>query len=571
MNVRFRVKGQRVWRRLLALPPAALSLLLWAAAGFVDETPRLLLVYGAGVLTSLAGATLVLTLADRRQCGGEGDAQTDAAAGWHDPLTGLLTRTAFEERMRQAIAGARRHRRTLAVLCLDCDNFKRVNDSLGHQAGDRLLQTVAARIAGCLRQDDVVARWGGDEFLAGLVEIRDRQDAVSVAGKLAEALRAPCDIDGHRVAVTAAVGVSLFPDDGADIETLIASADRAMYSAKGAGGDGFSCFSAELAEAAKDRRELGQHLAAALDSGQLCLYYQPLYHLQTRKLVSLEALLRWKHPERGLLRPDVFLDLAEDSGQSPRIGAWVLDTVCRQIRALADAGCGPVRIAVNVSPRQFLRPGFEQTVMRAVRSHRIHPGLLELDLSESLVMRDFRSSRQRIEELRRFGVRVTLDDFGTGGASLGDLQALAIDNLKIDRSFIRTLGGDPRRAEFIGSIVGLARSLGVTAVAEGVESIPELKALRAAGCEVAQGYLFGMPRPEHEIRRLISGVPVVDHAQFRPVAPRAQNPMWSAHHEIEPVAPPAPKAKMALGAHLTLAGAAPPSGAGGASSLAAAT
>jgi diguanylate cyclase (GGDEF)-like protein len=554
MNVRFRVKGQPVWRRLLALPPAALSLLLWAAAGFVGESARLLLVYGAGVLTSLAGAMLVVTLCDRRSRGGEDDARADLAAGWHDPLTGLLTRKAFEERMRQAIAGARRHRRTLAVLCLDCDHFKRVNDTFGHQAGDRLLQAVAARIAGCLREDDVVARWGGDEFLAGLVEIRDRQDAVNVAGKLAEALRAPCDIGGHRICVTAAVGVSLFPDDGADIETLIASADRAMYSAKRAGGDGFSCYCAELAEVAKDRRELGQQLAAALDSGQLCLYYQPVYHLQTRKLVALEALLRWKHPERGLLRPDVFLELAEDSGQSPKIGAWDLDAVCGKIRALGDAGCGPVRIAVNVAPRQFLRAGFEETVMHAVRSHRIHPALLELDLSERLLMRDFRSSRRRVDALRRFGVRVTLDDFGTGGASLGDLLALAIDSLKIDRSLIRALGGDPRRAEFIGSIVGLARSLGVAAVAKGVESIPELKALRAAGCEAAQGYLFGMPRPEHEIQRLISGLPVAGYAHFRPVAPRAQNPMWSARHEIEPLAPPAPRAKTALGACLTLAG-----------------
>jgi diguanylate cyclase (GGDEF)-like protein len=554
MALKLHLVPGRTWQVLLATLPAVLSISLWVAAGFVGENPRLLLVYSAGVLTSLAGAMLGITLTDRRRRQGpEASGEKGFEPNWRDSLTGLLTRTGFEHQMKHAVAGARRHRRTLGILCVDLDGFKRVNDTLGHPIGDRLLRDVASRLVGCLREDDVVARSGGDEFLVGLPEIRDRQDAAAVASKVAETLRASFQIEGHQLAATAAIGVSLFPEDGHDVETLCANADRAMHCARAAGGDGFSCYSAGLGELAKDRLELEQHLSSALANGELVLYYQPQYNLQTRKLVALEALLRWRHPERGLLRPSHFLGLAEDSGQILNIGSWVLETVCREIRNVLDAGYGGVRFAVNVSPRQFVRPGFEDFVLRTIQRARIDPKLLELDLPETLVMRDFNNSRARIDRLRKMGVRVALDDFGSGTSSLGDLRNLTVDCLKIDGSLIHGLGGDAKSAQFVESVVGLARSLGICAVAEGVESIPQLRALRAAGCEVAQGYLLGMPRPANEVLRLVSGAPVSGCAQFRAVYPRAQNPMWSAGHTIQPVDVPSPLATKTMEAGLTVA------------------
>jgi EAL domain-containing protein (putative c-di-GMP-specific phosphodiesterase class I) len=369
---------------------------------------------------------------------------------------------------------------------------------------------------------------------------------------LTEALRLPHQIGVTQVLATAAIGVSLFPEDGEDIDTLRANADRAMYSAKSAGGNRFESFSAELAERARERLELQRNLGEALHKGELVLFYQPQFDLKTNRITALEALLRWRHPQRGLLRPDQFLQMAEDSGLILPIDAWALETACREIRRFSDAGCGGIRIAVNVSGRQFVCPGFEDQVRRAVEECGIKPGLLELELTEDLIMEDFGRSHQKIENLRRLGVRVSIDDFGAGKCSLSIIRRLTLDQWKIDRSFIQDLGGGQKDTQLVESIIRLARGMGVSAVAEGVESIPQLRALRAAGCEQAQGFLLGMPRPAAEIARLILHLPPLGALRARPIMPAAQNPMWLDTESPEPVCSAPVLAKGSLAGFLTV-------------------
>ncbi len=527
-------------RLLAASLGAFLSLSLWIGAGHVSPGLRLILVYVAGALSAGALAQTLLLL--RGHPAAEAVAASPAqlsTPGLRDPLTGLPSRDSFDEYMKRILAGARRRGRLVGVLCLDLDKFKHINDTLGHTIGDSLLQNVARRIESCLRGADLTARWGGDEFLVGLPDIRDHQDAARIAAKLAEALRSPHQVGGNQILATAAIGVSLSPKDGEDINTLRANADRAMYRAKSAGGNRFEFYSAEFDEEARDRLELQQNLVEALDKEELALFYQPQFDLKTNQITALEALVRWRHPQRGLLRPDQFLQLAEDSGFILSLDAWALETACRQIRRFSDAGCGRVRISVNVSRRQFVRPGFEDQVLRAIQHCEIEPGLLELELTEDLVMRDFGRARQKIESLRKLGVRVSIDDFGSGSCSLSLLRDLALDQWKIDRSFVRDLDGGKRASQLLESIVRLARGMGVSAVAEGVESVPQLRALRAVGCEQAQGFLLGMPRPAAEIARLILHLPPLGSLRPRAILPAAQNPMWRAAHTPEPV-PSAP-------------------------------
>ncbi|HSW49351.1 MAG TPA: EAL domain-containing protein [Bryobacteraceae bacterium] len=453
----------------------------------------------------------------------------------HDPLTGLSNRTVFEEHLKRAIAGARRSGRPLGILSIDLDRFKVVNDSLGHAAGDKVLCEVARRLEGCVRGNDIVARWGGDEFLVGLSDLRDRQDALMVAAKLSEALRPPVEVDGHSVSISATVGVSLYPDDGEDLDSLMRNADRAMYSAKSAGRNGFQCYTPELGEATGYRVDLESDLGRALERQELLLHYQPQFDLKTGDLAGLEALLRWQHPSLGLVSPAEFIPIAEDSGLIVPIGAWVLQEACRQVRQLDAAGCGPVRVSANVSSLQFARPEFVGLVAEALRETGIQPNLLELELTESLLMQNFARSSSRIAELRKLGVQVTIDDFGTGYSSLSYLQRLPIDNLKIDRTFIQELGDSKTGLMLVQSIVGLAQSLNMVATAEGVESIAQLAESEAAGCDRVQGYLFGMPLPADRLPGLISQSPRIMRSRFLAMMPQASSPRWRARPRLRPV------------------------------------
>jgi diguanylate cyclase (GGDEF)-like protein/PAS domain S-box-containing protein len=453
----------------------------------------------------------------------------------HDPLTGLPNRATFEDHLKRAIAGARRSGRSLGVLTVDLDRFKQVNDTLGHAAGDKLLCEVARRMQASVRGTDIVARWGGDEFLIGLAELRDRQDAMRIASKVMESVRAPFEIDGHTLVTTATVGISLFPDDGQDLSSLMRNADHAMYSAKTSGRNGVQCYTPQLTEAARQRLDLENHLRRALERSEFVLHYQPKFDLKTGSLSGLEALLRWQHPDRGLVQPADFIPIAEENGLIVPIGEWVLREATREARHLTDNCHAPVRVSVNVSSIQFARPDFVEVVARAAQEAGIHPNLLELELTEGLLMQDFSQACSRMTKLRELGVQVTIDDFGAGYTSLSYLQQLQADSLKIDRSFIQELGGSKKGPLLVQSIVGLARSLHMKAAAGGVESIAQLSALQSAGCDSVQGFLFAKALPLDDVQRLVLRFPRIAVPRFLAVMPQAKNPAWRATARTRPL------------------------------------
>ncbi len=431
----------------------------------------------------------------------------------HDVLTGLLNRQSFAERLKHALAQAGRHKRLLGILSLDLDRFKVVNDTLGHAAGDDVIRQLAGRLAVSLRETDVVARWGGDEFVIGLLDIHGQGDAEYVAAKLLAAIRQPFSAAGRQVSVGVSIGMSVFPRDGADLSTLIRRADIAMYRAKKGGRNNLRCYSAELGETDRQRLELETELAGAVERGEITLHYQPLVDLRTGALAGLEALARWRNPRAGVVLPSDFIPIAEEVGLVIPIGGYAIHEACRQARAFERAGCGPVRIAVNVSSVQFAHPDFVDVVAEAIRQAGIDPSQLELELTESILMDAAGESASRMARLKGLGVRMCVDDFGVGYSSLGYLQRLPIDSLKIDRSFVNELSTLPRTPLLVESIVSLARSLGMRTTAEGVETLRQLRVVEKTGCDLAQGYLLGRPCPAEELlprilsRALADGAP----------------------------------------------------------------
>ena len=420
----------------------------------------------------------------------------------HDTLTGLPNRALFEDRLEQAIRGAGRHGGSVALLVVDLDGFKRVNDSLGHHAGDELLRQVARRFRGRLRAGDTLSRMGGDEFTVVLTDLRAPSDAVRIGGELLETLEAAFSVDGGELFVTCSIGVSVYPEDGHDAATLQRHADVAMYRAKAAGRNALRCFTPEMNETARERLELEGRLRWALELGEFELYYQPQVTLGGEP-VAVEALVRWRHPSLGLVPPAKFIPAAEQSGLIVAIGTWVLSEACRQAALWCDAG-RPVRVAVNVSPLQFARPDFFETVRQALNGAGLAPQLLEVELTESLVMRDPDESARQMEQLRTLGVRVAVDDFGTGYSSLSYLHRLPIDALKIDRSFVAELEARRGTQALVQAIVALAQALDLTVVAEGVETAVQLEFLRTLGCDLAQGYLFARPMPADEVSAFLT-------------------------------------------------------------------
>ncbi|UQN10098.1 EAL domain-containing protein [Deinococcus sp. QL22] len=414
----------------------------------------------------------------------------------HDSLTGLPNRALFEDRLEQAIHGAGRHGGSVVLLVIDLDGFKRVNDSLGHHAGDELLRQVARRILGRLQAGDTLSRMGGDEFTVVMPAFRDPSDAVRIGTELLKTLEGAFWVDERELFVTCSAGLAVYPEDGHDAATLQRHADVAMYRAKTAGKDTLRCFAPEMNETAQERLELEGGLRRALALGELELHYQPQVTLSGRP-VAVEALVRWRHPILGLVLPEKFIPTAEESGLIVAIGGWVLTEACRQAAVWRDAGW-PIRVAVNVSALQFARPDFFDTVEQAIKDAGLDPSLLEVELTESLVMRDPKDSARQMERLRALGVRVAVDDFGTGYSSLSYLHWLPIDVLKIDRSFVAGLGAPRNTQALVQAIVALARALGLTVVAEGVETTAQLAFLSELGCDLAQGYLFTKPMPAKE-------------------------------------------------------------------------
>lgn len=413
----------------------------------------------------------------------------------YDALTGLPNRLLFQDRLSQAMHAARRQGQKLAVMFIDLDGFKRVNDSLGHQAGDVLLTQVAARFRKVVRGTDTLARMGGDEFIVVLVNTRDTRAAARVAQQLLHALREPFEVAGHELVVTASIGISFFPEDGQEQDTLQRHADAAMYKAKASGRNGFQCYTSALNAQLMGRIEMEQQLRQALGRGELELAYQP-QHLADGALVGFEALLRWSHPRWGAVAPGKFIPLAEECGLILPIGKWVLEEACHQCAHWRADGHPGLRVAVNVSAVQFEQADWNRTVARALDSARLQASGLELEITEGLVMQDAANTSRRLRSMREMGVSLAIDDFGTGYSSLAYLQRLPIDTLKIDQSFVRGLeprpGGRDSTA-IVETIVSLGRGLGLQVLAEGVETESQLELLRRMGCHAMQGYHFGRP------------------------------------------------------------------------------
>ena len=410
----------------------------------------------------------------------------------HDSLTDLPNQRVLRDRIDQAIKIASRNRRKFAILFLDLNGFKHINDSLGHPVGDKLLLSIAKRLVESGRASDTVCRFGGDEFIMLLPEVQHPAETGSAAARMLEAIAAVHFVDELELQVTSSIGISVYPDDGMDGETLIKNADAAMYHAKGRGGSNFEFFHPDMNIRALERQFIEQNLRRAMERHELAVHYQPKYDLKSRAITGVEALLRWTHPVRGPISPVAFIPVAEDCGLILPIGTWVLEETCRQARAWLDAGLPEINIAVNVSGRQFQSEDFEEKVLSILDEFGISPEYLELEVTESLLMKNPELTAPLLQSLRQKGIRVAIDDFGTGYSSLSYLHRFPIDTLKIDQSFVRQIDTSDG-VSMVKAIIHLGRELGMRVVAEGVESDREATILETMGCDSAQGYYFCRP------------------------------------------------------------------------------
>ena len=421
----------------------------------------------------------------------------------HDVLTDLPNRMLLKDRISQAIASANRNSAQVAVVFLDLDQFKHINDSLGHAIGDKLLQSVAARLISCVRNTDTVSRQGGDEFVVLLSEIKHATDAGIMARKILAALTACHAIDQHNLHVSASIGVSTYPEDGADAELLMKNADTAMYQAKEKGRNNYQFFKKEMNLRAVSRQSLEGGLRDALEFGQFVLYYQPKINLSTGAISGLEALLRWKHPTLGLVPPLELLPVAEDCGLILPIGRWVLREACRQVREWVDAGLVVAPVAVNVSSLEFRSDGFLDNLRAILRDTSLDPHYLELELTESVLMQHAESTLSVLSALKAIGVRLAVDDFGTGYSSLSYLKRFPMDSLKIDQSFVRDIASSTDDVPIVRAVITMAKSLRQRVVGEGVETEEQMAFLHANGCDEAQGYYFSMPLAAENFVKLL--------------------------------------------------------------------
>lgn len=426
----------------------------------------------------------------------------------YDPLTDLPNRVLFQKHLAEALARRARKGDQLAVHFIDLDRFKTVNDTLGHPLGDALLREAAERLRGCVREGDTVARLGGDEFAVVQTGLSDMGGATRLAGRIVEAMAHPFDLQGHQVVIGASVGVSAAPSDGEDADELLKKADMALYRAKADGRGAFHFFERAMDEQLQARRALELDLRRALAAGEFELFYQPLYHLGDERVTGCEALLRWRHPARGMVSPADFIPLAEEIGLIVPLGEWVLRAAC------AEAARWPehVRLAVNLSPAQFRDRGLVRTVVSALAASGLPAQRLELEITESVLLQDSQANMTMLHDLKALGVRISMDDFGTGYSSLSYLRSFPFDKIKIDQTFVRDILDDSDAMAIIKAVLDLGSSMGIVTTAEGVETLEQLNALRGQGCAEIQGYFISRPAPAAEIAQMLGVERIVEAA-----------------------------------------------------------
>jgi diguanylate cyclase (GGDEF)-like protein/PAS domain S-box-containing protein len=452
-----------------------------------------------------AGAVIVFHDVSKARAMGE----EMARLAQHDTLTNLTNRAVLQDRLSHAISTSGRNGTRIAVLFLDLDGFKHINDSLGHAMGDRLLQSVAKRLLASVRTSDTVSRLGGDEFVIILSEVSHARDAGLKAGNILKALAAPLEIEEHRLTITGSIGVTTYPDDGQDATILIKNADLAMYQAKEKGRNNYQFFERAMNVRAVERHEIECGLRSALDRTEFVMRYQSKVNLKTGMITGVEALVRWQHPQRGLVGPLNFISVAEDCGLMMPIGKWVLRESCRQAKAWQDAGLPHIELAVNVSAVEFRNDGFLEGVETVLKETGLEPRYLELELTESVLMQHAKFTIPMLQKLKAVGVRLAIDDFGTGYSSLSYLRQFPIDTLKVDQSFVHEINANSDDATIISAVINMGSSLNYRVIAEGVETVEQVAFLQVHGCDEGQGYYFSRPVPAPEFARLLeSGNPV---------------------------------------------------------------
>ncbi len=436
---------------------------------------------------------------------------------YFDNLTGLPNRLLFKEHLSHALAHASRANRMAAILFLDLDRFKYINDTLGHSIGDKLLQAVAESLVVCVRKSDTVgrdelgeltssvSRLGGDEFTVLLTDIAALQDAAKVARRIINAVSKPFNLDGHEVIVTTSIGISLFPADGKDVVTLIKNADTAMYHAKDLGRNNFQFYTKSMNATAYERLLLENHLRKALEREEFLLYFQPQFDIVSEEIIGVEALVRWQHPDLGMVSPGEFIPLAEETGLIVQIDEWVLKAACAQNKAWQAEGLPPITVAVNLSGQNFFRKNLVENIFRITKDIDLDPQCLELELTESVLMKNAREAATTLAALKEMGLRISIDDFGTGYSSLSYLKRFPLDTLKIDQSFVREITTDADSAAITTAIIAMAHSLKLRVLAEGVETEEQLGFLRNHGCQALQGFLFSRPLPAAQVVQFLKG------------------------------------------------------------------
>jgi len=455
------------------------------------------------VLVFTIGLGVVIWLLEEQHRKVSSTATEIAQLAFHDPLTGLPNRKLFLDHLALAIIQSRRDSEQLAVFFMDLDRFKVINDSLGHDAGDKVLQAAAGRVKALMREGDTIARMGGDEFVVLTPEIHGVEDAVHIAQKIRDAIREPIQLEGREIFVTGSMGISLYPNDGELAETLLKNADTAMYRAKSQGSDMFQLYTPEMNAHAVEQLALESALRRAVEAKEFELHYQPIVQISDNTICALESMLRWRHPVLGLVRPEQFLRLAETSGLIVPIGEWAIKVACAQLAEWRKMGYPELRLAINISARQLKQPDFVDRVRVVLAETSLPANAIEFEITEMSATQSESAIVDRLRKLRQMGIRISIDDFGTGFSSVSVLRVFPVDALKIDTSFVRDLVSDPDDAAIAAAVVALAKSMGLTVIAEGVENPAQLEFLSARGCEMWQGYLCCPPVQTSEVRAVL--------------------------------------------------------------------